>query len=287
MSLELSLERVSFHYTGIAASAAPVLQDVSFTLAEKECTAIVGPSGSGKTTLIQHFTGLLRPTSGRVLVDRADINGKKYSLTALRRRIGLVFQFPEAQLFEETVYRDVAFGPTNLGLSVEEIDSRVRNALTLVGLEADSFAGRSPFRLSEGEKRKVAIAGVLAMQPEMIILDEPTAGLDPVGVQSMAAILEALVHRGTTPVFITHHMDLVAEVAQRVLVLSAGRVIFDDTPEQLFKNTAVLEKAKLDLPNFIQEFTAYRPFLPAALQSVRSYRQLVHRLQQHPLSRPS
>ncbi|HPI72301.1 MAG TPA: ATP-binding cassette domain-containing protein [bacterium] len=287
MSLELSLERVSFHYTGIAASSASVLRDVTFTLAENECTAIVGPSGSGKTTLIQHFTGLLRPTRGRVLVDGADIHSKKYSLTALRRRIGLVFQFPEAQLFEETVYRDVAFGPTNLGLGAEEIDLRVRNALTLTGLEADAFAGRSPFRLSEGEKRKVAIAGVLAMQPEMIILDEPTAGLDPVGVQSISAILESLVSRGTTPVFITHHMDLVAEIAQRVLVLSAGSVIFDGTPEQLFQNNPVLEEAKLDLPNFIQEFAAYRPSLPPALQSVRSYRQLVHRLQQHLVSRRS
>jgi energy-coupling factor transport system ATP-binding protein len=283
MSLELCLEHVSFQYTGINASDSAVLQDVSFRLHNNECTAIVGPSGSGKTTLIQHFTGLLKPSLGRIMVDGTDIWSKKYSLTALRRRIGLVFQFPESQLFEETVYQDVAFGPGNLQLSKEEIDRRVHQALSLVGLDVAIFGDRSPFRLSEGEKRKVAIAGVLAMQPEMVVLDEPTAGLDPVGVQSIADILLSLQQQGSAPVFITHNMDFVAEVAQRVIVLFNGGVLFDGSPVDLFAEVALLEQASLELPNFIQAFAPYRTLLPAAFQSVISYRRLLHLLQSHPL----
>ena len=284
MRIELTLENVSFQYTGIGASDAPVLRDISFTLRPHERLAIVGPSGSGKTTLIQHFTGLLKPTTGRVLVDGIDIHDKKYSLTLLRRRIGLVFQFPESQLFEETVYKDVAFGPVNLELSGEEVAQRVRLALSMTGLDGEAIAERSPFRLSEGEKRKVAIAGVLAMQPEMVVLDEPTAGLDPVGVQSMADLMHSLHDRGGTPVFITHNMDFVADVAQRVIVLSGGSILFDGTPERLFSQQSILATARLELPNFIQAFAPYRAALPQSFQSILSYRQLVRQLQNQPLT---
>jgi energy-coupling factor transport system ATP-binding protein len=215
-------------------------------------------------------------------VDGTDIWSKKYSLTTLRRRIGLVFQFPESQLFEETVYRDVAFGPGNLQLSKEEIDRRVHHALSLVGLDTAIFGDCSPFRLSEGEKRKAAIAGVLAMQPEMVVLDEPTAGLDPMGIQSIADILQSLQQQGSTPVFITHNMDFVAEVAQRVIVLLDGGVLFDGSPAELFADQHALEQASLELPNFIRAFAPYRSLLPAAFQSVISYRRLLQLLQSHP-----
>jgi len=285
MSLELRVEHLSFQYAGIGASDEPVLRDLSLTLYPGQATALVGPSGSGKTTLIQHFTGLLNPTHGRVLVDGIDLHSKKCSLSSLRRRIGLVFQFPESQLFEETVYRDVAFGPANLGLTEMEIDLRVHEAMALTGLDFDLFSQRSPFRLSEGEKRRVAIAGVLAMQPEMVVLDEPTAGLDPLGVQNMAEILRSLLAAETTPVFITHNMDLVAEVSQRVLVLHNGQILFDGTPRQLFDEQEVMDKARLERPNFLQAFKPYRANLPAVFQSAISFHQLQHLLQNHPLPR--
>lgn len=285
MSIELCLENLSFHYDGIGASDAAVLHDISFTLHDQVCTAIVGPSGSGKTTLIQHFTGLLKPSSGRVLVDGTDIWSKKYSFTRLRKRVGLVFQFPEVQLFEETVARDVAFGPQNLQLSEAEVQDRVHRALTVVGLDSPAFCDRSPFRLSEGEKRKVAIAGILAMQPEMIVFDEPTAGLDPVGVQNMVELLFSLLRQGTTPVFITHNMDFVAEAAQRVLVLLNGRVLFDGTPDALFHDAAVLAQAGLEMPEFFKAFQPYREQLPAYYHGAASFRQLQQMLHARPLAR--
>ncbi len=284
MSIRLSLENVSFQYQGIGASDAAVLHDISFTLKDPVCTAIVGPSGSGKTTLIQHFTGLLKPGRGRVLVDGVDIWSKKYSFTRLRKRIGLVFQFPEVQLFEETVGRDVAFGPQNLQLSAAEIDERVQRALTLVGLDSQTIFDRSPFRLSEGEKRKVAIAGILAMHPEMIVFDEPTAGMDPVGVQNMVALLYSLLDQGTMPVFITHNMDFVAEAAQRVIVLLNGGVLFDGTPARLFDSPSILAQAGLEMPEFVKAFQPFRERLPAFYRTAVSFRQLEHMLQERPLN---
>jgi energy-coupling factor transport system ATP-binding protein len=277
MSLDLDLQQLSFRYTGIGASDRFVLQDVSLRLNTCECTAIVGPSGSGKTTLIQHFTGLLKPVAGRVLVDGQDIWRKRYSQNQLRRRIGLVFQFPEAQLFEETVFRDVAFGPINLGVTGDELQERVVKALQLVGLDAAAFSSRSPFRLSEGEKRRVAIAGVLAMQPEMVVLDEPTAGLDPAGIRCMADILTELLQHNTTPVLITHNMDFVAEVAQRVIVMLNGQLVFDGAPGVLFRNEELLHMARLQVPEFMRAMAPIRAHLPADLQDVISFRELLAR----------
>lgn len=277
MSLDLDLRQLSFRYTGIGASDRFVLEDVSLRFNRCECTAIVGPSGSGKTTLIQHFTGLLKPVSGQILVDGEDIWSKRYSQSRLRRRVGLVFQFPEAQLFEETVFKDVAFGPANLGWTGDDLRRQVYQALQLVGLNPDEFGERSPFRLSEGEKRRVAIAGVLAMQPEMVVLDEPTAGLDPAGVQAMAEILAALLRKKTTPVLITHNMDFVAEVAQRVIVMMDGRLIFDGAPAALFRRQELLQAARLQLPEFIRALAPIRHQLPPELQDVISYRELLNR----------
>lgn len=277
MSLDLDVQQLSFRYTGIGASDRFVLQNVSLRLNRCECTAIVGPSGSGKTTLIQHFTGLLKPVAGRVLVDGQDIWRKRYSQNQLRRRIGLVFQFPEAQLFEETVFKDVAFGPLNLGVTGDELHDRVSKALQLVGLDADEFSSRSPFRLSEGEKRRVAIAGVLAMQPEMVVLDEPTAGLDPSGIRCMTDILSALLQHNTTPVLITHNMDFVADVAQRVIVMLDGGLVFDGAPGELFKSEELLRRARLQVPEFIRAMAPFRADLPADLQDVISFRELLAR----------
>jgi energy-coupling factor transport system ATP-binding protein len=277
MSLDLDVQQLSFRYTGIGASDRFVLQNISLRLNRCECTAIVGPSGSGKTTLIQHFTGLLKPVAGRVLVDGQDIWRKRYSLNQLRRRIGLVFQFPEAQLFEETVFKDVAFGPLNLGMAGDELRERVHKALQLVGLDPDEFSARSPFRLSEGEKRRIAIAGVLAMQPEMVVLDEPTAGLDPAGIRCMSDTLNALLQQSTTPVLITHNMDFVAEVARRVIVMMEGCLVFDGAPAELFNRDDLLQKTRLKVPEYIRAMAPFRAELPADLQNVISFRELLER----------
>ena len=207
MSAKLQLINIAFKYKGIGASENYVLHDINLEFNKSECTAVVGPSGSGKTTLIQHFTGLLKPDVGKVLFNDVDIWSKKYSFQELRRKIGIVFQFPESQLFEETVYKDVAFGPTNLGVNASEIPDRVYAALEAVEIKPDKFKDRSPFKLSEGEKRRVAIAGILAMDPEMIVFDEPTAGLDPRGVRRMENLVERLIGAGKSVVLITHNMD--------------------------------------------------------------------------------
>ena len=249
--MKLDIQNLSFRYDGVSASDRLVLKDINLKIVDGEFVAIVGPSGSGKTTLIQQFTGLLRPTLGHVRVDDIDIWRKRYNKTQLRQRIGLVFQFPETQLFEETVQRDVAFGPKNLGLEESEITHRVADALEAVGLRAEDFGPRSPYRLSEGEKRRVAIAGVLAMEPEMLVLDEPTAGLDPQGVRRIESILKNLNRLGRTVVIITHNMDSVMRCANRIIVLTKGEFVFDGPPWQLFCQQELLHNADLEMPHLV------------------------------------
>lgn len=209
---------------------------------------MIGPSGSGKTTLMQHFTGLLKPDHGRVVFEGKDIWGKECNLTSLRRKVGLVFQFPEKQLFAETVYEDIAFGPKNLSLDESEIRERVRSAMERVQLEFETFAERSPFSLSEGEKRRAALAGVLVMQPEMLILDEPTAGLDHKGVNAMLDILHDFHSRGKTLLLISHNLDLVGILASRVLVLNEGQMRFDGSIRDLFNDSELLQSLGLERP---------------------------------------
>ena len=224
------------------------LRGVSFEIRAGELIGIIGHTGSGKSTLVQHLNGLLRPHSGRVLLDGKDIWENPKKIRDVRFRVGMVFQYPEHQLFEETIYKDIAFGPRNMGLSEAEIDTRVRRAAAYVGL-TDEMLDKSPFDLSGGEKRRAAIAGVMAMEPEVLILDEPTAGLDPRGrEQILALIREYQQSRGTTVLLVTHSMEDVARVADRVLVMDHGRAAMLDTVAAVFSRAEELERIGLAVP---------------------------------------
>lgn len=271
---QLQLLNLSFKYSGINVSQDWILDDISFTIGENECCAIVGQSGSGKTTLIQHFTGLLKPTAGQVLFNNRDIWSKNYDQNTLRRKIGLVFQFPESQLFEETVEKDVAFGPKNLDLPKEKIKERVDSALQAVELDANIFGPRSPFRLSEGEKRRVAIAGVLAMEPNIIVFDEPTAGLDPKSVKRFSSIAKNLLKKKKTVVFVTHNMDFVLQLANRVIALDKGRIVFDGDPHRFFSNEEILHQANLELPTLKKAIKAWNHTVPEFLSKISTIEEL-------------
>lgn len=227
----------------------PALTDVSLEIATGEMVGIIGATGSGKSTLVQHFNGLLRPTSGRVLLDGEDLHAPRVDRRRIRQQVGLLFQYPEQQLFEETVFADVAFGPRNLGLPPDEVRARVRRALDLVGLPPDRVGPRSPFELSGGEMRRAAIAGVLAMEPRMLILDEPTAGLDP---RARRDLLEQIRRfhreRALTIVLVTHSMDAVAQLCDRLLVLDRGRLVADGPTREVFADPARLTALGLGLP---------------------------------------
>ncbi len=229
--------------------ATPALTDVSLRIGSGEVVGIIGPTGSGKSTLVQHFNGLLRPTAGRVYLDDVDIHAREVDRRRVRQQIGLLFQYPEHQLFEETVSGDVAFGPRNLGVGGEDLQARVQSALILVGLDPGRFGGRSPFTLSNGEMRRVAIAGLLAMEPRMLILDEPTAGLDPASREEMLAYVGRLHReRGTTIVLITHSMDAIARLCERLIVLDRGRIVADGPVREVFSDPARLAALHLGLP---------------------------------------
>lgn len=249
--MKIKIENLCFRYQSFGAGTKPALDQINLQIDHGEFLALVGPSGSGKTTLMQQFTALLKPDAGRVLVDGVDIWAKCTSLARLRSRIGLVFQFPETQLFEETVYDDVAFGPKNLGCPQAEIGQRVRRALSRVGLEFDKFKDRSPIYLSEGEKRRVAIAGTLAMDPECLILDEPSAGLDSSGVRAMTQILREFHAQQRTVLIISHNLDLVASLVQRIILICDGKICFDGPKRTLFGNRQILERAGLSVPRVV------------------------------------
>jgi energy-coupling factor transport system ATP-binding protein len=230
------------------------LEDVSFDVAAGEFIGIIGHTGSGKSTLIQHLNGLLKPTSGQVLLDGKDIWTDKATTRQSRFRVGLVFQYPEYQLFEETVYKDIAFGPKNMGLSKAEIDRRVREAAGFVGLTEEQLSV-SPFDLSGGQKRRVAIAGVIAMEPEVLILDEPTAGLDPVGREEILGNIEAYRKaKNATVMMISHSMTDVARIAQRILVMNNAKLVMDGTPEAVFARAGELLNMGLDIPDVTRVF---------------------------------
>ena len=225
------------------------LDDISFDVDDGEFLGIIGHTGSGKSTLLQHLNGLLKPDEGTIIIGGADITAEGISMVEIRKRIGLVFQYPEYQLFEETVAKDVAFGPRNLGLSDEEIGERVKEAIELVGLDYDEIKDRSPFELSGGQKRRVAVAGVIAMRPEVLILDEPTAGLDPKAHRDMLTMIEE-VHRrtGNITILVSHNMADIARLSDQILVIDSGHLVVSGTPKEVFSRTEELEKVGLDLP---------------------------------------
>ena len=228
------------------------VKDVNMEIMEGEFLGVIGHTGSGKSTLIQHLNGLLRPTSGRILLGDRDIWEDPKKIRDVRFRVGLVFQYPEYQLFEETVYKDVAFGPKNMGLDEKEIDRRVRAALAFSGL-GEELLEKSPFDLSGGQKRRVAIAGVIAMDPEVLILDEPSAGLDPAGRRSLLENIRAY-HRekGTTVVMVSHSMDEVAENVDRIVVLANAGVVMSGTPHEVFSRAQELMDVGLNVPQVTQ-----------------------------------
>ena len=230
------------------------LNNVSFSVERGEFIGVIGHTGSGKSTLMQHLNGLLKPTSGSVLLDGQDIWSDKKLTRQCRFRVGLVFQYPEYQLFEETVYKDIAFGPGNMGLSQEEIDRRVREAAGFVGI-TDEQLELSPFDLSGGQKRRVAIAGVIAMEPEVLILDEPTAGLDPVGREDILANIESYRKaKNATIMMVSHSMSDVARLAQRLLVMSNACLAMDGTPMEVFARAQELLDMGLDIPEITRVF---------------------------------
>lgn len=250
------------------------LQDVSFRVQDGEFIGVIGHTGSGKSTLIQHLNGLIRPTGGTVVVDGMDIADKGTNLREVRRRVGLVFQYPEYQLFEETVYRDIAFGPKNMKLSEAEVDERVREAARFVGIGEELFE-KSPLELSGGQKRRIAIAGVIAMRPKVLILDEPTAGLDPGGCEGILKnVLDYRHQTGSTVLFVTHSMDDAARIADRLIVFHEGGIAMDGTPDEVFSRARELTEMGLDVPQPAAIAAALRERGAALPESVYTAQQL-------------
>ena len=246
--MSVELEHLTYTYMPGTPFEAKAVDDISLKLDDGEFVGVIGHTGSGKTTLISLIAGLLKPTSGRVLIDGQDLGARGFDRKALRRHIGVVFQYPEYQLFEETVIKDIAYGPRRIGVPEGEIDARVRHAMDLMEIDYDGIGSLSPFELSGGQKRRVAIAGVLASHPRMLILDEPVAGLDPQGREHLMHLITRLNTEGATILMITHSMDDLAENARRVLVLSGAKLLMDDVPAEVFSHETELKEIGLDLP---------------------------------------
>ena len=233
--MSINLTNVFYTYMTGTPFERQALNDVSVSIEKGEILAIIGHTGSGKSTLVQHLNGLLKPSSGKVTIDDIDISGRGGEAKKARQQVGMVFQYPEHQIFAETVYEDIAFGPRNRGFSAEEVDKQVHEAMAFVGLDFDAFAKRSPFQLSGGQMRRVAIAGVVAMNPDYLVLDEPSAGLDP---RSRNAVFKEILalhkERGIAIVLVTHSMEEAAKYANRMLVINKGKILFDGKPAEIF-----------------------------------------------------
>lgn len=246
--MSMKLKKVSYVYSEGDAFEKKALDEISLEIPDGQFIGIIGHTGSGKSTLIQHLNGLLRATSGAIYYDGENIYQEGYDMRTLRSKVGLVFQYPEHQLFEVDVFSDVCFGPKNLGLSKEEVEERAKKALIQVGLD-ESYYKKSPFELSGGQKRRVAIAGILAMHPQVLILDEPTAGLDPKGrdeILDQVALLQK--ERKITVILVSHSMEDVARYVDRIIVVNDGKILFDDTPKQVFQHYKELESVGLAAP---------------------------------------
>ncbi len=236
------------------------LDNINLEIDKGEFIGLIGHTGSGKTTLVQHLNGLIKVQSGNLYIDGTDISKKETKFKIIRQKVGLVFQYPEYQLFEETIYKDIAFGPKNLGLNEKEIETRVIEAMEIVGLDYEVLKERSPFELSGGQKRRVAIAGVIAMKPKVLVLDEPTAGLDPNGRDEILdEIYELFKKGGITVVLVSHNMEDIAKIVSRILVMDKGKIVMDGHPREIFRRRKDLENIGLGIPQitrFMQEYKA-------------------------------
>lgn len=247
--MSIKIENLTHIYMAKTPFEKVALNKVNLQINEGEFTTLIGHTGSGKSTLIQHLNGLLKPAEGTIIVDGVDITEKGVKLSDIRKKVGLVFQYPEYQLFEETIEKDIEFGPRNLGLEEAEIHSRVIKAMEMVGLDYETYKDKSPFELSGGQKRRVAIAGVVAMEPKVLILDEPTAGLDPKGRDEILGQIKKL-HKeyNMTIILVSHSMEDVAKIADRVIVMNNGQVILDGSPAKVFQEIETLEEVGLAVP---------------------------------------
>lgn len=245
----IELKDVSYVYSKGTPFEVRALDNVNLNINEGEFVAIIGHTGSGKSTLIQHFNGLVMPTEGDVIVEGESLTDDKTKKSKIRQKVGLVFQYPEHQLFEETVEKDIAFGPLNLGYSKEEVDVMVRETMERVGLDYEEYKDASPMELSGGEKRRVAIAGVLVMNPKVLVLDEPTAGLDPKGREDILYEIKSIYENlGITVILVSHSMEDVAKLVDRIIVMKKGRVFMDDKPIEIFKHEEELVEIGLGIP---------------------------------------
>lgn len=252
--MSITVKNLTYIYDQGMPFESKALDDVSFEIKDGDFVGLIGHTGSGKSTLIQHMNGLLKPSSGQILINGFDITEKNLNLTEIRKRVGVVFQYPEYQLFEETIEKDIAFGPSNLGLDEEEISRRVKESMKSVGLDYEIYKDKSPFELSGGQKRRVAIAGVIAMEPEVLILDEPTAGLDPGGREEIFSLIKDLHDRkNMTVILSSHSMDDMARLSKTLIVMNRGKVEFMGSPREVFKgNTKRLKEIGLDVPQVLE-----------------------------------
>lgn len=256
--MSIQINHLTYIYNNDTAFSKKALDDINIEIDTGEFIGLIGHTGSGKSTLIQHLNALISPTEGEILLNGVNIHGDKSKLKQIRQKVGLVFQYPEHQLFEMTVFKDVAYGPENLGLSKEEIDCRVKAAIRTVGLSEDIY-DKSPFELSGGQKRRVAIAGVLAMNPEVLVLDEPTAGLDPKGRDEiLSAIKKMHGELGITVILVSHSMEDVAKLVSRIIVMHKGKVAFTGKPKEVFKHVKELEEIGLAAPQISYVLTQLR-----------------------------
>lgn len=252
--MSIKVSNLTYIYNEEMPFSSKALDDISFEIKDGDFVGLIGHTGSGKSTLIQHLNGLLKPSSGKIFINDFDITNNEVNLTDIRKRVGVVFQYPEYQLFEETIEKDIAFGPSNLDLDEDEIKNRVKVSMESVGLDYEEYKDKSPFDLSGGQKRRVAIAGVIAMNPEVLILDEPTAGLDPGGRDEIFNVIKRL-HKenNMTIILSSHSMDDMAKIANTIIVMNKGKIEFMGTPKEVFKgNTDRLKSIGLDIPQVLE-----------------------------------
>ncbi len=255
----IKIDNLNYIYNENTPFEKTALRDINLEIEAGEFIGLIGHTGSGKSTLVEHLNGLIRVQTGSLFIDGFDISKKETKLKKIRQKVGLVFQYPEYQLFEETIFKDIAFGPKNLELGDEEIEIRVRDAMEAVGLDYEEFKDRSPFELSGGQKRRVAIAGVIAMKPKVLVLDEPTSGLDPNGRDEiLGEICDLYKAGGITVILVSHNMEDIAKIVNRILVMDKGRVVMDDLPREIFKRREELEAIGLGIPQITKFMQEYR-----------------------------